>query len=119
MEFQTVKIQSHNKNELRVRLEQFASKINETARQMVIADPQIFAEQVRRKGVELFSLLKSSFLKNKMNTYRPAFLRAQVKKRVIDSLENEFLYPEVVDTVTDTLIQAAQVDPHYRRVLGL
>lgn len=114
-----MKIQTPHKNELRVRLEQFASKLNETARHMVIADPQVFAEQVRRKGVELFSLLKLNFFKNKNNTYRPAFVRTQVKKRVIDGLENEFLYPEVVETVTDTLIQAAKSDPHYRRVLGL
>lgn len=114
-----MKIQAPNKNELKNRLEQFASKLNETARQMVIADPHVFAEQVRRKGVELFVLLKSSLFKERASSSHPAFLRAQVKKRVINSLENEFLYPEVVESVTDTLIQAAQVDPHYRRVLGL
>ncbi len=114
-----MKVEQNQKNQFINRLEQFASKINETAHQMVIADPQIFAEQVRRKGVELFALLKSSLFKERARSARPAFMRAQVKKRVIDSLEDEYLYPEVVETVTDTLILAAQADPHYRRVLGL
>lgn len=114
-----MKVERNQKNELISRLEQFASRLNETARQMVIADPQVFAEQVRRKGVELFSMLKSSLFRERARSVRPAFMRSQVKKRVIDNLEDEFLYPEVVETVTDVLIQAAQSDPHYRRVLGL
>lgn len=109
-----------SKNELIQRLEEFASKLNETARQMVISDPHVFAEQVRRKGVELFGMLKSSlFFKERARSSRPAYMRGQVKKKVIDSLEDEYLYPEVVEAVTDTLISAAESDPHYRRVLGL
>ncbi len=114
-----MKIEQNQKSEFKNRLEQFASKLNETARQIVISDPQIFAEQVRRKGMELFGLLKSSLFKERARSVNPSFMRAQVKKRVIDSLEDEYLYPEVVETVTDTLILAAQADPHYRRVLGL
>lgn len=114
-----MKIERNSKNELLNRLEQFASKLNETARQMVIADPHVFAEQVRRKGVELFGMLKYSLFKERARATQPAFMRAQVKKRVIDNLESDYLYSEVVEAVTDTLIAASQADPHYRRVLGL
>ncbi len=114
-----MKVTNENKNDFLVRLEAIASKLNDSARQMVIADPQIFAEQVRRKGVELFGILKASLFRERARVSRPEFMKSKVKKKVIENLEDEFLYPEVVEVVTESLIQAAKSDPYYKRVLGL
>lgn len=115
-----MKINNDPKNDLLIRLERFASKFNETARQMVASDPQILAEQVRRKGLELLGLIKSNlFFKERARASRPEYMKSRVKKKVIENLEDEFLYPEVVEAVTDSLIQAARMDSHYKRSLGL
>jgi hypothetical protein len=115
----TMKINNTNKNDILARLEEFAHQLNETAQRVVIQDPQGFAEQVRKKGAELFILLKSTFFRGRARISRPEFLRSRIKKRVMENLEDGFQYPEVADVITDVLIQAAKEDPYYRQLLDL
>lgn len=114
-----MKILNTGKNEILERLEQFAHHINQTAQQVVIQDPSAFAEQIRRKGVELFQILKATLFRDRARVSHPEFLRARVRKRVAENLEDDFQYPEVVEVITDCLIKAAQSDPYYRQLLGL
>ena len=76
-------------------------------------------EQIRKKGAELLSILKATLFREKARVIRPEFLRARIKRRVIDNLDEDFQYPEVIDVVTDSLVQAAKQDPRYRKILGL
>ncbi|MFO1520307.1 MAG: hypothetical protein U1F57_11710 [bacterium] len=114
-----MKISNFSKNEITDRLEEFAKKLNQTAQQVVIQDPVAFADQIRRKGSELLAILKSSLFKGRARVSRPEFLRAQIKKKVIENLDESIQYPEVIDEVVNTLVQAAKEDPHYRKLLGI
>jgi len=114
-----MKIYKLDHQDITHRLEEFAKRLNQTAQQVVIQDPQAFAEHIRKKGSELLSILKATLFREKARVIRPEFLRARIKRRVIDNLDEDFQYPEVVDVVTDSLVQAAKEDPRYRRMLGL
>jgi len=114
-----MKIYNLDHRQITHRLEEFARKLNQTAQQVVIQDPHMFAEQIRKKGAELLSILKATLFREKARVIRPEFLRARIKKRVIANLDEDFQYPEVIEVVTDSLVQAAQQDPRYRKILGL
>ncbi|GEM_PF-3453414 len=114
-----MKITDLSKGEILLRLEEFAKKLNQTASQVVIQDPQIFAEQLCQKGTELFAILKANLFRARARSATPEFWRSRIRKRVVANLEEEFQYPEVVEAVTDSLILAAKEDVRYQKLLGL
>jgi hypothetical protein len=114
-----MKITNFRKNEIAVKLEEFARKLNQTAQQMGMQDPQAFAELIRKKAAELLSTLKSTLLLGRTRHPRPEFFRTRIKKRVLESLEEDFQDPELIDQITDSLLQAAKEDPYYRRLFDL
>ncbi|MBL7685465.1 MAG: hypothetical protein JNK65_05460 [Deltaproteobacteria bacterium] len=113
-----MKIGNFDKQAIGSRIEEFAKKVNQTA-QKVHQDPLALAEQVRKKGAELLSLLKTNLLKSRSRSINPEFFRAQIRKKVSESLEEALRTPELIDEITNTLIQAAKDDPRYRKMLGI
>src|SRR5262245_46613081 len=114
-----MKITNFGKNEIAVKLEEFARKLNQTAQQMGMQDPQAFAEQIRKKAAELLSILKSTLLQGRSRVSPPEYFRTRIKKRVMENLEESFQDPELIDQITDSLFQVAKEDPYYRYLLGL
>jgi len=117
--FYIMKITNFGKSEIALRLEEFARKLNQAAQQVVIQDPQAFAEHIRKKGAELFSILKTTLFPQRARLSRPEYYRSRIKKRVTESLEDALQDAEVIEQITDSLLQAAKEDPYYRRLLGL
>jgi predicted nucleotide-binding protein (sugar kinase/HSP70/actin superfamily) len=114
-----MKISNFRKNEIAVRLEEFARKLNQTAQQMGMQDPQAFAEQIRKKAAELLSLLKTTLFQGRIRVSRPEFFRTRIKKRVMENLEETFQDSDLIDQITDSLVQVAKEDPYYRRLFSL
>lgn len=112
-----MKITQHFKNDFVGRFEDLARKLNQTAPQMVAQDSQALAEHLRVRASELFSIVKNTLFRPRMTALPPELLRRQVRKKVFEYLEEEFHYPEVIDGITDCLVQVAEEDPRTRRVL--
>lgn len=113
-----MKIQRRMAQDLSLKFESVAKKINQTVTQISHQDPTHVVEQLQEKANLIFKLFRSSFLGSKLLGRPVPLTRSQVRKKVQDNLEEAFQNSEIIELVTDSIYQAAKNDPRYKQLLS-
>lgn len=85
-------------------------KKKEKPRMLDVMEAQYLSEEARRRNVAL-----SSLIQNNGNIVSEDRLREGVQKKVNALMAPYYQHSEIVDEVTEKLVDVAKHDPYYRR----
>ena len=86
-------------------------KKDKKARLIDVTDGIHMSEEARRKSMEFFSIANRGG--QKVN--RPP-LWSQVRKKVKGNIADDYNMDEIIDEVTEKILEAAQEDPFYKKL---
>jgi hypothetical protein len=88
-------------------------KKKEKPRLMDVMEARFLSEEAHKRNVEL-----SSLIRNNGNILGEDRLREGVEKKVTALMAPYYQHSEIVDEVTEKLVDVAQHDPYYKRWFG-
>lgn len=102
------------KKDMLVHLEKIIQKIGKSA-DSLRHDPKAFLED----GASYISSLLSPLFGNRARSINSELLRDHIKEEVKKNLTGRFHDEELVDAITDSLVDVAKADPYYSYLLDV
>jgi hypothetical protein len=88
-------------------------KKKEKPRLLDVMEARFLSDEARKRNIELSALIRDNG-----NILKEDHLRDGVQKKVNALMAPYYQHPEIVDEVTEKLVDVAKHDPFYRRWFG-